>query len=235
MPISKRCPQFYAFNSDAHLIAVRCGSWYCPKCMKTNALHWSWRVRLHVGAAGKPAYFWTLTMRRKYKTAAQAYAALPGLWDRFRKYIKRLHPGKWEYVAFVEGQPQRVDMPHFHIISLIKSPKRLKDIAVWSGFGYQAYEKRVTSDKAAWYVAKYASKQSPTCPRGFRRVRASTGWTKLPEKDGATLIVQAKSESLQSYLERVATETNVPLDDVLQTWLKKETAFDYWERAQAES
>lgn len=227
---SKRCPQMYAFNTDARLIAVRCGSWYCPKCMKTNSLQWSWRVRLHIGARHGPAYFWTLTMRAKYKTPQQAYAALPGLWDRFRKYIKRLHPGKWEYVAFVEGQPKRVDMPHFHIISLIKSPKRLKDIAVWAGFGYQAYEKKVTSDKAAWYVAKYASKQSPSCPRGFRRVRASRGWTALPKKDGASLIVRAADESLQRYLERVASETGVPLDDVLQTWLHKETPFDYWDR-----
>lgn len=170
-------------------------------------------------------------MGRKYRTAAQAYADLPRLWDRFRKYIKRLHGDGWEYVAFVEGQPQRVDMPHFHIISSIKSPKRLKDIAVWSGFGHQAKEKKVTSDKAAWYVAKYASKQSPSCPRGFRRVRASVGWTKLPEKDGASLIVQASKESLQDYLTRVASETSIPLDEIVKTWLHKETAFDYWERS----
>lgn len=232
MPSAKRCPTMYAFNSDGNLIAVRCGSWYCPKCMKTNSLHWSWRVRLHIGARHGPAYFWTLTMGRKYKTPQRAYADLPKLWDRFRKYIKRLYPGKWEYVAFVEGQPHRKDMPHFHIISLIKCPKRLKDVAVWSGFGYQASEKRVTGDKAAWYVAKYASKQSPSCPAGFRRVRASVGWTKLPEKDGASLIVQAGKESLQDYLLRVSAETKLPFDQIVDTWLHKETAFDYWERAQ---
>lgn len=169
-------------------------------------------------------------MGRKYTTAAQAYADLPKLWDRFRKYIKRYYAGTWEYVAFVEGQPKRVDMPHFHIISLVKSPKRLKDLAVWSGFGHQAYEKKVTSDKAAWYVAKYASKQSPSCPKGFRRVRASVGWTKLPEKDGASLIVQAKAETLQNYLQRVSEETKLPLDQIVGTWLNKETAFDYYER-----
>lgn len=228
--MAKRCPQLYAFNTDAQLIAVRCGSWYCPKCMKTNSLQWSWRVRLHIGAQHGPAWFWTLTMRSKYKTAAQAYEALPKLWDRFRKYIKRLYPGDWQYCAFVEGQPKRVDMPHFHIISLIKAPKRLKDIAVWSGFGYQAWEKRVTSDKAAWYVAKYASKQSPSCPRGFRRVRASRGWTKLPAKDEKSLIVKAKSEDMRHYLQRVSEETGVDLDTVVQTWLRKETPFEYWDK-----
>lgn len=227
---AKRCPAFYAFNTDAHLIAVRCGSWYCPHCMKTNARHWAWRVNLHITTGKKTAYFWTFTLGRKYKTTAQGFAALPGLWDRLRKYVQRLSPGKWEYVAFVEGQPERGNMPHFHVISLKKSPKRIKDLAVWSGFGYQAYEKKVTSGKAAAYVAKYASKQAAETPRGFRRVRASQGWTKLPQKDGPGIIVQAAKETLQAYLERVASETNIPLDDVVQTWLAKETAYDYWER-----
>lgn len=228
--MAKRCPQFYAFNTDAHLIAVRCGSWYCPHCMKINARHWAWRVNLHITAKHVPAYFWTLTLGRKYKTAADGFAALPGLWDRFRKYIQRLSPGRWEYVAFVEGQPQRGHMPHFHIISLKKEPKRLKDLAVWAGFGYQAKSERITGGKAAAYVAKYASKQSPLTPRGFRRVRASRGWAKLPAKDGEPLIVRAGKESLQDYLERVASETNIPLEDVVSAWLSKETAYDYWER-----
>lgn len=230
MTLSKRCPTMYAFNTDGALIAVRCGSWYCPHCMVQNSRQWSWRVRLHIGKRHGPAYFWTLTMGRKYKTAAQAYADLPRLWDRFRKYMRRLSPAKWEYVAFVEGQPHRVDMPHFHIISLTKSPKRLKDMAVWAGFGYQAKEVKVTGDKAAWYVAKYASKQSPSCPRGFRRVRASQGWTKLPKKDGPGLIVQAGNETLQDYLSRVASETGIPLDTLVDTWMKKETPFDYYGR-----
>lgn len=219
------CPTMYAFNTDATVIAVRCGSWYCPNCMKINARQWSWRVSLHISNVGKPAYFWTLTMGRKYKTAEQAYKDLPKLWDRFRKYIKRLHHGKWEYVAFVEGQPHRVDMPHFHIISLIKSPKRLKDIAVWSGFGYEAKEKKVTSAKAAWYVAKYASKQSPSCPRGFRRVRSSAGWAKLPERPGE-LIVRAADEPLQDYLMRVSDVTKAPLDLLIDLWLKRDAHKD---------
>lgn len=227
----KRCPQFYAFNQDAHLVAVRCGSWYCPHCMKINARHWAWRVNLHLTKTGLTAYFWTLTLGRKYKTAAQGFAALPGLWDRFRKYMSRLNAGKtWEYCAFVEGQPQRGHMPHFHIISTVKCPKRLKDVAVWSGFGYQAKEIKVTTGKAAAYVAKYASKQSPKTPNGFRRVRASRGWTKLPRRDDNPIIVRAAKESLQDYLTRVADATGTPLDMCVQEWLHKETAYDYWER-----
>lgn len=197
--------------------------------MKINARHWSWRVSLHIAATGKPAYFWTLTLGRKYRTAREGFSALPGLWDRFRKYIGRLYPAKWEYVAFVEGQPLRGHMPHFHIISLIKCPKRLKDVAVWSGFGYEAKEIKVTSAKAAAYVSKYASKQSPNTPKNFRRVRSSQGWTKLPTKDGVALIVRARAETLQDYLERVASETSIPLDVLVDTWLKKETAYDFYD------
>lgn len=181
-------------------------------------------------ARGGPAFFWTLTLGRKYKTAEQGFAALPGLWDRLRKYLSRRYAVRWEYVAFVEGQPSRGHMPHFHVISLQKSPRRIKDVAVWCGFGYEAKEERITSGKAGSYVAKYASKQSPQTPRGFRRVRASQGWTRLPKKSDDCLICQATGESLQQYLSRVADETKVPLDVVVQTWLNKETAFDYWER-----
>jgi len=144
--------------------------------------------------------------------------------------MKRNIQGKWEYCAFVEGQPERDDMPHFHIISTRKCPKRIKDVAVWNGFGHQAKQKRVNSGGAAFYVAKYASKQASNTPRGFRRVRTSSGWTPLPTRDSCTIYVQAAKEGLQDYLARVASETMVPLDTIVTTWLSKETAFDYWER-----
>lgn len=198
--------------------------------MKKNAQLWSWRVRIHCMAHRGPCYFWTFTLGRKYKTAEQGFEALPKLWDRLRKFIQRRVKGPWEYCAFVEGQPKRGHMPHFHVISLTKSPKRIKDVAVWNGFGHEACEDRITSGKAASYVSKYASKQSPVTPKSFRRVRASRGWAKLPERDATVIYVQAQKESLQDYLARVASETSVPLDDVVNTWLSKETAFDYWER-----
>lgn len=227
---SRRCPVAYAFNGDGNLIAIRCGSWYCPHCMQMNAHMWAWRVRLHITAAHKPAYFWTFTLGRKYKTAAEGFEALPKLWDRLRKYLSRNIQGTWEYCAFVEGQPERGFMPHFHIISMRKCPKRIKDVAVWNGFGHQAKQERVNSGKAAAYVAKYASKQSPVTPRGFRRVRASRNWASLPPRDTGKIYVQAHKESLQDYLTRVASETAIPLDAIVSTWLSKETAFDYWER-----
>jgi len=212
-----KCPSFYAFDNEGNLHAVQCGQWSCPTCAKTLSRLWAWRCRLHVEKNGGEAYFWTLTLRGKYRTAAQGYAVLPSLWDNLRKRVQRQFKS-WSYCAFVEGQPQRGDMPHFHVISLRKSPQRLKDLAMECGFGYQAKEKLINSAKAANYCAKYASKVNPATPKGFRRVRASRDWTKLPDYEADPLIVLGKNEFLTDYLLRVNRITGVPMDDLLYLW-----------------
>jgi len=109
-------------------------------------------------------------------------------------------------------------MPHFHIISLEKSPKRIKDLAYECGFGYQATETRVASSKAANYCAKYASKQSPVTPKGFRRVRASQDWANLPEGELEALLVKSKGEYLSDYFLRVALATGEKLQTIVDRW-----------------
>jgi hypothetical protein len=161
----------------------------------------------------RPAYFWTLTMGGAYKNPRDAYEKLPSLWDRLRKSVQR-ETGKWTYCAFVEGQAQRSGMPHFHIVGHTKSPVRLKDLAAHHGFGYQAKEILIASKQAGQYVAKYASKGDTAIPRGFRRVRASQDWEKLPYKPKEAYIVQAKDENLTMYLIRVSDETGLTLDEV---------------------
>jgi len=186
-----------------------------------NARLWAWRVKLHIEAhTDQTPYFWTLTIGSNIKTAAQAYVALPKLWDTFRVRIKRLLDGqKWSYCAFVEGQPQRTFMPHFHIISMTKCPMRLKDLACKVGFGYMANEQRITSLRAANYVAKYASKQGQEMPRSFRRVRASRDWAKLPDFDGVALMVKSRKENTLDFLLRVHAVTGVFIDDLKDRWL----------------
>jgi hypothetical protein len=212
-----RCPVMKAFNTKGKVVTVYCGLWSCKRCQKVLARQWAWRVRIHVDKAGKPAYFWTLTLRPSVRSAAQGFRVLPRLWDTFRKVVQRTS-GKWEYVAFVEGQPKRGNIPHFHIISMSKAPKRLKDIAMYAGFGHQAKEKRVDGPGAASYVAKYASKQNEDTPKGFRRVRASRSWSKLPEGEFDGFIVKAYTETLASYLLRVNELTGISLEDLLQRW-----------------
>jgi hypothetical protein len=207
-----------AFNSQGKVITIYCGLWSCPRCQKQLARLWAWRTRLQVEANQGEAWFWTLTLRGKYRTPAAGFKALPGLWDNFRKIIQRLG-GKWTYIAFVEGQPKRSYMPHFHIIVMRKSPKRLKDLAMQAGFGFEAKEKKVNSGKAASYVAKYASKQSPATPKNFRRVRSSKDWAKLPESETEPYLVKSRKETITEFLLRVEYITGVDLDTLKDRWL----------------
>lgn len=184
---------------------------------------WAWRAKLQVnGSEGQIYWFWTLTMRGKYHDTNQAFRVLPRLWDTFRKAMQRAFAkgkrGKWSYLAFVEGQPQRDYMPHFHILSSHKSPRRLKDMAMEAGFGYEAKEKPVDGPKAMSYVAKYASKQSQVTPKKFRRVRATRDWAKLPAFEGDPLFVKARDETLTNYLQRVNEATGVDIDTLKDRW-----------------
>lgn len=110
-------------------------------------------------------------------------------------------------------------MPHFHVISMQKSPVRLKDLAMYSGFGYEAKEDKINGHKAASYCAKYASKQNPNTPKGFRRVRASRDWAKLPPFSADPLIVKTREETTTDYLLRVHEKTGRDLQSLVDAWL----------------
>lgn len=161
-------------------------------------------------------------MRGGYKKASDAYEDIPRMFDSLRKFMRREHD-EWTYLAFVEGQPKRGGMPHFHIISMFAAPYRLKDLAWHYGFGYQAKEILIESPQAAQYVAKYASKGDKSIPKGFRRVRASQDWEKLPPRSRAPYIVQAREENIASYLIRVSENTHLTLDEAGVKW----TSFDF--------
>lgn len=103
------------------------------------------------------------------------------------------------------------------------SPYRLKDLAWHYGFGYQAKEILIESPAAASYVAKYASKGDKSIPKGFRRVRASQDWEKLPPRSRAPYIVAGKDEDISHYLIRVSEETHLSLDAAGAKWV----AFDF--------
>ena len=183
-----------------------------------NARLWAWRVKLQLIEDDRQAFFWTLTLRGGYKHARDGYEFIPRGWDALRKYMQRT-VDDWTYCAFVEGQANRGGMPHFHIISMAKSPYRLKDLAFHFQFGYQAKEIGVNGLQAAQYVAKYASKGDSNMPRGFRRVRASRDWAKLPPMPHHPHIVPARGESLIDYLLRVADVTGLPTDTVRDRWV----------------
>lgn len=157
-------------------------------------------------------------MRRKYQGPDAGYAVLPRLWDALRKQIQRRGKG-FSYIAFVEGQPKRGDMPHFHVICNVKPWKRVKDIAWYAGFGYQAKAVVVNGPKAASYVAKYATKQNPATPKGFRRVRTSRDIKPLPAFESDGLIVPHKTETNVAYVLRVSSITGIDPGELYDTWL----------------
>lgn len=165
-------------------------------------------------------------MRGSIKTKEYAYKRLPVLWNRVRVFMQRHviridgKNAKWEYLAFVEGQSHRNNMPHFHVISSHPCPIRIKDFAVKRGFGYQAKEKPIDGNGAAEYVTKYVTKGDVDMPKGFRRCRPSQGWSKLPSSLARVLLVPTHGERIESYLKRVCYETGMPISAIWAKWSK---------------
>lgn len=168
--------------------------------------------------------FWTLTIHPRIKTVKEAYAIIPTLWDAFRKEIQR-EQKRFKFLAFVEGQPQRNEMPHFHIIAFATVPKAfrkrkdptmwIKDFAAHCGWGYQAKEEAINSSRASAYIAKYAGKGGNEMPKNFRRVRCSRSWEKPATPDNDAYLVRSIGELVQDYLTRVQEASNRTLDDLL--------------------
>lgn len=159
-------------------------------------------------------------MPSSVKTSDYAYKILPKMWESVRKAMQRkVSPRAWHYCAFIEGQPKRGDMPHFHIITFDRYPAkfhRFKDFAVAHGFGYQAKDESVTSIKGAVYVAKYASKSLFDAPAHFRRVRINEEW---PRNEGfAPYIVKSATETTATFILRASYETRVAMQELYDAW-----------------
>lgn len=209
------------FNAEGNVVAVACDRWGCDACRQVLSYRWAIRVRYGMALHGGTCYHWTLTLPGKIKTGTFAFMVLPGMWDNLRKNMQRERK-KWDYAAFVEIHPHRVGIAHFHVITFEASTERIKDRAVHAGFGYMATEQLIEGWEAARYVSKYTSKQGSQMPKGFRRVRLSQKWPKLPEAayDIPLLPMRAK-ESLGDYLVRVSKVSEQPIIDLLARWQHK--------------
>jgi len=210
------------FNMEGNVVAVACDRWRCDVCRQVLAYRWGTRVRYGMALHGGAAYHWTLTLPGKIKTNTFAFMVLPNVWDNLRKTMQREN-GKWDYAAFVEIHPHRVGIAHFHIITFQALGVRLKDRAAHAGFGYMATEDLIEGWKAAYYVSKYTSKQGKEMPKGFRRVRLSQHWPKLPDAYyEVPLCPLLRGESLQSYLLRMELKTGVDEPSLRARWEHKE-------------
>lgn len=211
-----------AFNSEGFVIAMACNSWSCPDCAPLLAWRWSRRIKFGISLLpSRNASFWTLTLPAWVSAPSVGYRIIPQRFDALRKAVQRT-VGIWDYAAFVEEHPHRNYIPHFHIVSAVASPIRLKDLAVHCGFGYQAKEVLINGPMAASYVSKYVSKQGRQMPRYFRRVRISQGWPRLPDPEYATPVYpKARGESVAEYLVRMAVALNQPYAIIRERWLDK--------------
>jgi len=220
-PNESECPNAKrAFNAEAQIVRLACDSWSCDYCRKILA--WRWAQRVAYGIALRPCqepWFWTLTLPPWILDSKTGYKVLPDRWDRFRRELQRGNRD-FCYAAFVEAHPHRSFIPHFHIITFQPSPRRLKDLAVYCGFGHQAKELEINGKIAANYVSKYASKGSDSIPRNFRRVRISRQWPKLPLPEYPIQVYPVgRNEALAEYLRRMSVALGRSVDLLRDSWL----------------
>jgi hypothetical protein len=163
-----------------------CGKWGCSYCAQQMAFRWqlnAFKGATAYLAQGIPMAFITLTSRggagRSVDTALQTFAVG---WPRLRK--KALYAnGQFEYVLIPEQHKNGI--LHCHLIATNQLTQRWwKDNAFKSGMGYMSKVLALSdSGLVPQYVAKYLGKDFVRVqwPKGFRRVRTSKNWPKLPE------------------------------------------------------
>lgn len=165
----------------------RCKSWTCPTCAKINRSLWA--VRAFHGAQvlnqtlSQSIDFLTLTSHEKLDRAG-SLAVWPKSWKKLRERARHA-TGGFQYLLVPE---QHADgRLHVHAVETAGLGKRWwKDNARACGLGFMAEEEEArTPQGAAYYVVKYLTKSIGYLdwPRGFRRVRTSQDWPKLPEPE----------------------------------------------------
>lgn len=181
-----RRPMLRGINHEmqkAVFFKPRCKMWNCPACAPVN--RGLWAVRAYHGAEmleqnGNSIQFLTLTSHEKLSASA-SLAVMPHAWDQLNKRARRVAPG-YQYLLIPE--PHKDGRVHVHAIETSALGERWwKDTARECGFGFMAEEEELRSAAgAAYYVTKYITKglEGHEWPKGFRRVRTSRAWPKLP-------------------------------------------------------
>jgi len=209
---AKNRPLMVARNRDlmlAVLFRPRCKSWQCPACAEINKNLWT--VRAYGGAhflmgQGQELFFITLTSHEKL-TPDQTLWTWPRAWAKLRDRMRYENNGTFHYLMV----PERHKSGRLHVHAVESSglgSRWFKDNARECGMGFQAKEEKITSPVgAAVYTVKYLAKSitETNWPRGFRRVRASRSWPKLPRMNDLDWSFQVlpTSEGSQGEVERL--------------------------------
>lgn len=172
----------------AVLFQPRCKQWSCPFCAEQNKRLWA--VRAYRGAEvlasqGLEIDFLTLTSHEKLNGKQTMYV-WPKAWSKLGQRARRA-VDRFEYLLIPEQHKD--GRLHVHAIETAAlGEKWFKDNARQCGLGYMAEEQKIQSaGGAAWYTSKYLTKsiQYEAWPKGFRRIRCSQGWPKLPDMGSA--------------------------------------------------
>lgn len=180
-------PAMIATNSTKKILIVfrpRCKLWSCPYCAAINRKLWT--ARAYFAAQefverGPNVAFVTLTSHEKL-TARQSWYVFPKAWKKLHARAKR-RDGKAAYIMVPEQHEDgRI---HVHMLTTwCLGEQWWKRNARQCGLGYMADEQYArTPGGCAYYISKYIGKQlgEMVWPKGFRRVRTSQHFPKLPK------------------------------------------------------
>ncbi len=195
-------------NKKAVYIQARCKMWSCASCGHRNAAQWTARVIQGINHYSGQWYFMTLTAHRYWRGEIRSLINLRQGWTKlYHRFLRMV--GKFHYIKIYEHHKD--GSLHLHLLTDLKlaykysmkqskktgqlikvyRSKVLKDMAAQCGIGYKAdYQPLENTGLAAWYLTKYLHKSigKSDFPRSLRRIQASTGWPKLPEKGGDSLL-----------------------------------------------
>jgi hypothetical protein len=180
-------PFLKAYNPEKHMVVFfrpRCKTWSCPACAAINTKLWA--ARTHYAAneiqeQGEGLQFLTLTSHEKL----DGYTSLkvwPKAWKKLHTRANRAG-GHGAYLMV----PERHKDGRLHMHALVTWDMKSswwKDNGRACGLGFMNEVEPVrTAGGAATYVTKYLMKslEDAFWPDGWRRVRLSRDWPKMPD------------------------------------------------------
>jgi len=161
----------------------RCKLWTCPTCADINKKLWAVKAyhAVEILSGSSPSVnFLTITSHEKLSAAA-SLAVWPKAWSKLSQRARRRSA---DFQFLLVPEQHKDGRLHIHAIETAGLGSRWwKDHARACGLGYMAEEDDIRGAAgAAYYVTKYLSKSlaADVWPKGFRRVRTSQRWPKLP-------------------------------------------------------
>lgn len=233
---------FFVDNlGKARIVQGCCNNWQCARCGQIRARHEYGRIvngARQLAAAGHDLYFWTLTCRGRELSLEAAEANYYNWTNKLLTYMRRDCKGNGQFWAYAQvTERQQRQHPHSHLISTyapsdaipsikIKNDvprevlvsKRFAELNERAGLGSQHEITHIDIPEAvAVYVSKYLFKDSASTiwPKGWKRVRYSRTWPKLPDRHADIawpLITMADWQRVQALDMTVYADSQVTLE-----------------------